>query len=210
MDGDYPDLKKLVELKKNYSFILILDEAHGTGVFGKTGAGLAEEMQVQDQVDIIIGTLGKSLASMGAYVLSDSSTVIDFLINRAGEFIYSTFLSPSQVGSAEAALLVLQSSQNSRDYLQRVSASFRGMIGLAEQELMTPSSPIVPVLIGDPVKTLELRNSLLQQGIMVGAVRPPTVPRHTSRLRISLHTNVTEDALEELGVILKPWIISQT
>ena len=210
MDGDYPDLKKLVELKKNYSFILILDEAHGTGVFGKTGAGLAEEMQVQDQVDIIIGTLGKSLASMGAYVLSDSSTVIDFLINRAGEFIYSTFLPPSQVGSAEAALLVLQSSQNSRDYLQRVSASFRGMIGLAEQELMTPSSPIVPVLIGDPVKTLELRNSLLQQGIMVGAVRPPTVPPHTSRLRISLHTNVTEDALEELGVILKPWIISQT
>ena len=210
MDGDYPDLKKLVELKKNYSFILILDEAHGTGVFGKTGAGLAEEMQVQDQVDIIIGTLGKSLASMGAYVLSDSSTVIDFLINRAGEFIYSTFLSPPQVGSAEAALLVLQSSQNSRDYLQRVSASFRGMIGLAEQELMTPSSPIVPVLIGDPVKTLELRNSLLQQGIMVGAVRPPTVPPHTSRLRISLHTNVTEDALEELGVILKPWIISQT
>ena len=209
MDGDYPDLKKLVELKKNYSFILILDEAHGTGVFGKTGAGLAEEMQVQDQVDIIIGTLGKSLASMGAYVLSDSSTVIDFLINRAGEFIYSTFLSPSQVGSAEAALLVLQSSQNSRDYLQRVSESFRGMIGLAEQELMTPSSPIVPVLIGDPVKTLELRNSLLQQGIMVGAVRPPTVPPHTSRLRISLHTNVTEDALEELRAILKPWIISQ-
>jgi 8-amino-7-oxononanoate synthase len=84
------------------------------------------------------------------------------------------------------------------------------MIGLAEQELMTPSSPIVPVLIGDPVKTLELRNSLLQQGIMVGAVRPPTVPPNTSRLRISLHTNVTEDALEELGVILKPWIISQT
>jgi 8-amino-7-oxononanoate synthase len=210
MDGDYPDLKKLVELKKNYSFILILDEAHGTGVFGKTGAGLAEEMQVQDQVDIIIGTLGKSLASMGAYVLSDSSTVIDFLINRAGEFIYSTFLSPPQVGSAEAALLVLQSSQNSRDYLQRVSASFRGMIGLAEQELMTPCSPIVPVLIGDPAKTLELRNSLLQQGIMVGAVRPPTVPPHTSRLRISLHTKVTEDALEKLGVILKPWIISQT
>jgi 8-amino-7-oxononanoate synthase len=210
MDGDYPDLKKLVELKKDYSFILILDEAHGTGVFGKTGAGLAEEMQVQDQVDIIIGTLGKSLASMGAYVLSDSSTVIDFLINRAGEFIYSTFLSPSQVGSAETAVFVLQSSQDSRDYLQRLSASFRGMIGLAEQELITPSSPIVPVLIGDPVKTLELRNSLLQQGIMVGAVRPPTVPPNTSRLRVSLHTNVTEDALEELGVILKPWIISQT
>ena len=209
MDGDYPDLKKLVELKKHYSFILILDEAHGTGVFGETGAGLAEEMQVQDQVDIIIGTLGKSLASMGAYVLSDSSTVIDFLINRAGEFIYSIFLSPPQVGSAEAAVLLLQSSQDSRKYLQKVSANFRRKLGLVEQELMTPSSPIVPVLIGDPVKTLELRNNLLQQGIMVGAVRPPTVPPHTSRLRISLHTGVTQESLEELGGILKPWIISQ-
>ena len=209
MDGDYPDLKKLVELKKHYSFILILDEAHGTGVFGETGAGLAEEMQVQDHVDIIIGTLGKSLASMGAYVLSNSSTVIDFLINRAGEFIYSTFLSPSQVGSAEAAVLVLQSSQVSREHLQKVSASFRKDILLTEQEFTTPSSPIVPVLIGDPVKTLELRNSLLQKGIMVGAVRPPTVPPHTSRLRISLHTDVTQEALEELGAILKPWIISQ-
>ena len=103
MDGDYPDLKKLVELKKDYPFILILDEAHGTGVFGKTGGGLAEEMQVQDRVDILIGTLGKSLASMGAYVLSDSSTIIDFLVNRAGEFISSTFLSPATVGSAEFA-----------------------------------------------------------------------------------------------------------
>ena len=75
-------------IKKKYPFILILDEAHGKGVFGKTGAGLAEEMQVQDQVDIIIGTLGKSLASMGAYVLSNSSTIIEYLVNYAGEFIY--------------------------------------------------------------------------------------------------------------------------
>ncbi len=210
MDGDYPDLKKLVELKKHYSFILVLDEAHGTGVFGETGAGLAEEMQVQDHVDIIIGTLGKSLASMGAYVLSNSSTVIDFLINRAGEFIYSTFLSPSQVGSAEAAVEVLQSSQVSRDYLQKISANFKEIIDMKEQTLTTPSSPIIPVLISDPVKTLQLRNSLLKKGIMVGAVRPPTVPSETSRLRISLHTDVTQEALEELGAILKPWIKSQS
>ncbi len=209
MDGDYPDLNKLVELKKNYPFVLILDEAHGTGIFGETGAGLAEEMQVQNQVDIIIGTLGKSLASMGAYVLSDSSTVIDFLINRAGEFIYSTFLSPPQVGSAEAAMEILQSSQTNREYLQKISASFRQNLRLAGQELATPSSPIIPVFIGDPVKTLELRNSLLQKGIIVGAVRPPTVPPDTSRLRISLHTGVTQEELEELGELLKPWIISQ-
>ncbi len=204
MDGDYPDLKKLVELKKHYPFILILDEAHGTGVFGETGAGLAEEMQVQDQVDIIIGTLGKSLASMGAYVLSNSSTVIDFLVNRAGEFIYSTFLSPPQVGSAEIALKILQSAEADRKHLHEMSTNFRKIMKLKEQE-ETPS-PIVPVVIGDPVKTLELRNTLLQQGIMVGAIRPPTVPPQTSRLRISLHTGVTRQTLEELGGILEPWL----
>ena len=208
MDGDYPDLKKLVELKKDYPFILILDEAHATGVFGETGGGLAEEMQVQDRVDILIGTLGKSLASMGAYVLSDSSTIIDFLVNRAGEFIYSTFLSPAQVGSAEIALQILQSAQEKRKYLQEISRNFRKILNIEELEGTNTPSPIIPVLIGDPAKTLELRNHLLQRGIMVGAIRPPTVPPHTSRLRISLHTGVTSETLEELGNIINPWINS--
>ena len=208
MDGDYPDLKKLVELKKDYPFILILDEAHATGVFGETGGGLAEEMQVQDQVDILIGTLGKSLASMGAYILSDSSTIIDFLVNRAGEFIYSTFLSPAQVGSAEIALQILQSAQEKRKYLQEISRNFRKILNIEELEGTNTPSPIIPVLIGDPAKTLELRNHLLQRGIMVGAIRPPTVPPHTSRLRISLHTGVTSQTLEELGNIINPWLKS--
>ena len=208
MDGDYPDLKKLVELKKDYPFILVLDEAHGTGVFGETGGGLAEEMQVQDSVDILIGTLGKSLASMGAYILSDSSTIIDFLVNRAGEFIYSTFLSPAQVGAAEIALQILQSAQEKRRYLHEISRSFRKILNIEELEVINTPSPIIPVLIGDPAKTLELRNHLLQNGIMVGAIRPPTVPPHTSRLRISLHTGVTTQTLEELGNIINPWIKS--
>ena len=208
MDGDYPDLKKLVELKKDYPFILILDEAHATGVFGETGGGLAEEMQVQDSVDILIGTLGKSLASMGAYILSDSSTIIDFLVNRAGEFIYSTFLSPAQVGAAEIALQILQSAQEKRRYLQEISRSFRKILNIEELEVINTPSPIIPVLIGDPAKTLELRNHLLENGIMVGAIRPPTVPPHTSRLRISLHTGVTSQTLEELGNIINPWLKS--
>ena len=208
MDGDYPDLKKLVELKKDYPFILILDEAHATCVFGETGGGLAEEMQVQDQVDILIGTLGKSLASMGAYILSDSSTIIDFLVNRAGEFIYSTFLSPAQVGSAEIALQILQPAQEKRKYLQKISRSCRKILNIEELDGINTPSPIVPVLIGDPSKTLELRNHLLKKGIMVGAIRPPTVPPHTSRLRISLHTGVTSQTLEELGNIINPWLKS--
>ncbi|MZH02672.1 MAG: aminotransferase class I/II-fold pyridoxal phosphate-dependent enzyme, partial [Nitrospinae bacterium] len=162
------------------------------------------EMQVQKHVDIIIGTLGKSLASMGAYVVSDSPILIDYLINRAGEFIYSTFLSPSQVGSAEAAVKVLQSSQTNRESLHKVSTHFRNILG--STEIQGPSSPIIPVLIGDPVKTLELKYSLLQKGVLVGAVRPPTVPIDTSRLRISLHTGVTQEALNEVVEILEPWI----
>lgn len=203
MDGDYPDLKKLVELKKQYPFILILDEAHGTGVYGSTGGGLAEEMHVQDQVDIVIGTLGKSIASMGAYVLSNSSTIIDFLVNRAGEFIYSTFLSPAQVGSAEAAIKILQNSHKERQYLHKISRDLRKILHLDDTE---NTSPIIPVLIGDPVKTIDLMNVLMNKGIWVGAIRPPTVPPKTSRLRISLHTNVTQEILEELGLLLNPWI----
>ena len=206
MDGDYPDLKKLVALKKEYPFILILDEAHGTGVFGATGGGLAEEMQVQDQVDILIGTLGKSLASMGAYVLSDSSTLIDYLINRAGEFIYSTFLSPGQVGSSEVALKILQSAKEERSYLHKISRNLRTTLHVKECKSVSYESPIIPVMIGDPGKTIEIRDYLLQRGIMVGAIRPPTVPPHTSRLRISLHTGVTQQTLDELGKILVPWI----
>jgi 8-amino-7-oxononanoate synthase len=206
MDGDYPDLKKLVDLKNDYPFILILDEAHGTGVFGETGGGLAEEMQVQDKVDILIGTLGKSLASMGAYVLSDSSTIIDYLVNRAGEFIYSTFLSPAQVGSAEVALKILQDAKEERKYLHDISRSFRQNLKTNESKEILYDSPIVPVMIGDPGKTLELRNHLLQQGIMVGAIRPPTVPPHTSRLRISLHTGVTQQTLEGLSKVLGSWL----
>jgi 8-amino-7-oxononanoate synthase len=164
-------------------------------------------MQVQDQVDIIIGTLGKALASMGAYVLSNSSTIIDFLVNRAGEFIYSTFLSPAQVGSAEIAVKLLQSASGERQFLQQISTNFRKILKLERPE--GASTPIIPVLIGDPAKTLEIRNNLLQQGIMVGAIRPPTVPPHTSRLRVSLHTGVTQQTLEKLGNILTPWIISR-
>jgi 8-amino-7-oxononanoate synthase len=204
MDGDYPDLEKLVELKKVHPFVLILDEAHGTGVFGETGGGLAEEMQVQDEVDIIIGTLGKSLASMGAYVLSNSSSIIDFLVNKAGEFIYSTFLSPAQVGSAEIAIRILQSAKKERSYLQKISKDFRATLNLNEWN--KDESPIIPVILRDPDKTIELRDRLLQQGIMVGAIRPPTVPHNTSRLRISLHTGITPETLKELAESLLPWL----
>ena len=202
MDGDYPDLKALVALKKKYPFVLVLDEAHGTGVFGESGGGLAEEMNVLDEVDIIIGTLGKALASMGAYVLANNPSIIDYLTNEAGEYIYSTFLPPSQVGAALESIKLIKTFGEQRKYMRRLSKYFRDGFNRKSGEF---ESPIIPILIGDPQETLELRDKLLSDGFLVGAVRPPTVPVNSSRLRISLHSKMNEALVDELLNLLEPW-----
>lgn len=202
MDGDYPDLKKLVALKEKFLFILILDEAHGTGVFGPTGGGLAEEMGVLERVDILVGTLGKALASMGAYVLTRSPLIVEYLINTAGEFIYSTFLSPSQAGAASAALKILRQAHDKRRFLHALSKTLRQGLRESGWSTNTFDTPIVPVIVGDADKALELRGRLLERGILTGAVRPPTVPPGSSRLRISLHSDLTEESLQDLLGVL--------
>ena len=202
MDGDYPDLKKLVQLKNIFPFILILDEAHGTGVFGKDGSGLAEEMGVLSEVDILVGTFGKALASMGAYVLANNSSIINYLTNVAGEYIYSTFLAPSQVGAAHEAIKLLKNFDKQREKIRKLSKYFRNSL---EQNSLSYESPIIPVLIEDPKKTIILRDRLLEKGILVGAVRPPTVPGKTSRLRISLHSGVEKTLVDELLSFLNTW-----
>ena len=202
MDGDYPDLKNLVQLKNIFPFILILDEAHGTGVFGKDGSGLAEEMGVLSEVDILVGTFGKALASMGAYVLANNSSIINFLTNVAGEYIYSTFLAPSQVGAAHEAIKLLKNFDKQREKIRELSKYFRKSLG---QNSLLFESPIIPVLIEDPKETIILRDRLLEKGILVGAVRPPTVPEKTSRLRISLHSGVEKTLVNELLCFLNTW-----
>ena len=202
MDGDYPDLKNLVQLKNIFPFILILDEAHGTGVFGKNGSGLAEEMGVLSEVDILVGTFGKALASMGAYVLANNSSIINYLTNVAGEYIYSTFLAPSQVGAAHEAIKLLKNFDKQRDKIRKLSKYFRNSL---EQNSLSYESPIIPVLIEDPKETIILRDRLLEKGILVGAVRPPTVPGKTSRLRISLHSGVEKTLVDELLSFLNTW-----
>ena len=202
MDGDYPDLKNLVQLKNIFPFILILDEAHGTGVFGKDGSGLAEEMGVLSEVDILVGTFGKALASMGAYVLANNSSIINYLTNVAGEYIYSTFLAPSQVGAAHEAIKLLKNFDKQREEIRKLSKYFRNSL---EQNSLSYESPIIPVLIEDPKETIILRDRLLEKGILVGAVRPPTVPGKTSRLRISLHSGVEKTLVDELLSFLNTW-----
>jgi len=182
-----------------------LDEAHGTGVFGLTGGGLAEEQGVLPEVDILVGTLGKALASMGAYVLTHSKTIIDYLINYSGELIYSTYLGPPQVGAAEAALKIIQNSQNIARNIRSTANQFREQLRNDGWQTNSFDSQIVPIILGDPKDALELRNKLLEYGILVGAVRPPTVPQNSSRLRFSFHADVGGEKVEEILRLLNSW-----
>ena len=202
MDGDYPNLKALIALKKKFPFVLVLDEAHGTGVFGANGGGLAEEMGVLPDIDILVGTLGKSLASMGAYVLANNRSIIDYLSNHAGEYIYSTFLPPSQAGAALEAIKLIKNYSKQREKLRSLSKYFRKALNQSGEQY---ESPIIPILIGDPQETLNLRDALLEKGILVGAVRPPTVPENTSRLRVSLNSEVNESIVDEILNIVSVW-----
>jgi len=205
MDGDYPNLNNLVNLKKRYPFILILDEAHGTGVLGPTGAGLAEEVDVQDDVDIVIGTFGKALAGMGAYVLANSSSVIEYLTNKAGEYIYSTFLSPHQAGVALATIDIVIKANDRRKSLSNISQWLRNKL-LEYMDIETRfHTPIVPLVLGKSNDVLKFQEICMNKGILVAAVRPPTVPKGSSRIRISLNSELSEEQLGKFIDTVKEW-----
>ena len=205
MDGDYPDLKRLVEIKKKYPFILILDEAHGTGVLGNSGAGLAEETGTLNDIDIIIGTLGKSLAGMGAYVLTNLLPIIPYLTNKAGEYIYSTFLSPHQTGVALATIDIVKNASEKRKLLKLTSGWLRNKLAEYIDVQTNYNTPIIPIIIGDIAATQKLQAIFLNKGIIVGAVRPPSVPKGSSRIRLSLNSELTKEKLEPLISIIKEY-----
>ena len=190
MDGDIADLKKLVELKKKYNCILVLDEAHAFGVFGRNGLGVAETAGVINDVDLIVGTFGKAVGSMGAFVVG-RRVLIDYLINSARSFIFSTALPPVNIAFSKWIL------EN------KLGASFEKrerMLSLGKK--LGSQSHIVPVIVGENDKTVELCEILFQNGYFTLPIRPPTVPVGTSRLRLSLTTDITEQDMEKLCSII--------
>ena len=205
MDGDYPDLKKIVKIKQKYPFILILDEAHGTGVLGNKGAGLAEEAGVQNEVDIIIGTFGKALAGMGAYVITNLSYVINYLTNFSGEYIYSTFLSPYHAGVALASIDIVMNSQHKRSQLKNTSKWLRNQLAKYINVETNLHTPIIPLIFNDIETVLKLQKLFLKKGIIVGAVRPPTVPNNSSRIRLTLNCELSKKELEPVIKTIKEW-----
>jgi len=198
MDGDLAPLPEIVELAEKFSATVYLDEAHSTGVLGKKGKGALEHFQISGKNLILMGTLSKALASQGGFVCV-SKAMRDFLVNRARSFIFSTGLNPSAVASALKALEIIESEP------ERV-AKLRGNIHFARQELEkigvalgVDPTPIIPVILGDPDQTVSASKKLLVRGIFVQAIRPPSVPRSQSRLRISLSAGHTRKEISLLA-----------
>lgn len=186
MDGDIEDLKKIVELKKKYNCIMIIDEAHAFGVFGEKGLGVAEELGIIDDVDLLVGTFGKAIGSMGAFV-TGSKTMIDFLINKSRSFIFSTALPPINIAFSKWII---------ETQIPKTAQKRKNMLNLAKK--FGSQSHIIPVVIGENKDTVDLCEVLFHNGYFTLPIRPPTVPVGTSRLRLSLTADIREEELQTL------------
>jgi len=183
MDGDRADLATLIALKEKYDAMLYVDEAHATGLFGANGFGFAADHN--GAIDIVMGTFGKALGSFGAYIAC-STMLHDFLVQRCGGFIYSTALPPTVLGAIEAALEIIPTMQSERDYLQTQAERLRQHLQQQGWQCGTSTTQIIPIILGDEKAATTLAEQLKKSGVLAPAIRPPTVPRGTSRLRISL------------------------
>ena len=195
MDGDCPDLVRLIGLREQYGFVLIVDEAHALGWYGDSGSGLLEQKGFLDQADIIMGTFGKALGSQGAYLILRNGLWERYLTNFAGEFIYSTYFSPAAAAAATKAIDLLEEFSVERSAWLKGSKLFRATLTNGGQKVPTGDSPVIPLVVGDIDTTVTLADCLREENILVGMVRPPTVAPGSSRLRISLKANLDFEAL---------------
>jgi len=213
MDGDIAPLGKLVQLARQYDALLMVDDAHGSGVLGATGRGTAELSGVMDGIDIHMGTLGKGFGSFGAYAAA-SSTICEYLVNKARSFIFSTSLPPAVLAASIAAFDLVDSAegQGLREKLARNVALFKERLAAAGLDTMGSETQIVPVFVGPAEATMEFSRRLLDEGIFVQGIRPPTVPAGSCRLRCTVMATHEPAELEaaaetiakvgrELGVI---------
>lgn len=194
MDGDRADLPALVQLAERHGATLYVDEAHATGVLGPQGRGLAAE---SGGVDVVMGTLGKALGAFGAYI-AGSRTLIDWLVNRCPGFIYTTALPPAVLGAVDAALDLVPGMDAEREGLARNSQRLRQVLTQRNYDTLGSSTQIVPAVIGAEQDTLDAAQSLEDAGVLAVAIRPPTVPDGSSRLRLTLSSALGEADMQRL------------
>ncbi len=197
MDGDMAPLRRLVVLKERFDAWLMVDDAHGGGVLGERGRGTAEHCGCLDQIELQMGTFGKAFGSFGAY-LAAARPVIDLLINRARSFIFSTSLPPGVAAANLAALRLVDSAegQRRREQLETNRRLFAAQLQQAGLELCGSTTQIVPILTRDPEPTMKAAAALLERGICLSGIRPPTVPAGACRLRATLMTDHQPQELE--------------
>ncbi|MFC1667981.1 8-amino-7-oxononanoate synthase [Chlamydiota bacterium] len=196
MDGDIAPLREIVKLAKTYDVIILIDEAHATGVFGKNGQGVADYLGVQKDVDIIMGTFSKALGSLGGYVVG-SKPLINFLRNKARSFMYTTGISPALCAASLAGIEYCESNQQLRDRLWDNTRYLQSGLICMGFQLKNTDSQIIPLIIGDEERTMALATFLFSQKIFIPGIRPPTVPKETSRLRISVMATHTKEQLDK-------------
>ena len=198
MDGDLAPLAQIIRLKTEAGAWLLLDEAHAGGIFGEQGAGLASELGLTSFVDLQMGTLGKSLGSSGGFIAS-RDTIIDHLLNEARTFLFGTALSPSAAASAEAALSIVRSAEGDQ-LRQKLKQNISQFISSYPSPL---SGPIQPIHCGSNSAAAAASQHLQQLGLNVPAIRTPTVPTGTARLRLSLSARHTQDEVAKVIHALK-------
>jgi 8-amino-7-oxononanoate synthase len=198
MDGDIAPLRELAALAQQYGAWLMVDDAHGLGVLGALGRGSLEHCALDaSAVPILVGTLGKALGSFGAFVAGDA-TLIDTLIQRARSYVYTTALPPAIAAATRAALRLVQQEPWRRERLRNLVQRFRAGAATHGLPLMASSTPIQPLLIGESARALRLSEALEKCGFWVGAIRPPTVPRGSARLRVTLSVAHSEEDVDAL------------
>jgi len=193
MDGDIAPLPELVDLKKSHGATLIIDDAHGIGVLGESGAGSREHFSLAStDIDILVGTFGKAFGGFGAFV-AGSETLIDFLIQFARTGIYTTALAPANAYAMLTSLQLFKDEAWRRERLKNLVKRFRD----------NGVTPIQALIIGDAEKAVRVSQALLEKGIVIPAIRPPTVPANTSRLRISFSAEHTDAQIDYLLATLE-------
>lgn len=197
MDGDATDLRALVRLKKKYSNVLLyVDEAHAFGVRGEKGLGCAEEQDCIADIDFLVGTFGKAIASVGAYIVC-RQLIRDYLINKMRTFIFTTALPPINIQWTSWVLKHLSGFQDKREHLLRISTKLKE--ALMEMGVHCPTdSHIVPMIVGSSEDAILKAEELQRKGFYALPVRPPTVPEGTSRIRFSLTADITENEVNQL------------
>ena len=201
MDGDVAPLAEIVELAQRHGLRTVIDEAHGTGALGPGGRGALAEAGLEDEVDVIVGTLGKALGSYGAFVACDE-TMARYLLNAARTFIFSTALPPPAVAAALAALELVAERPERVAKLAANAAALRDALSAEGFDLGGSRTHIVPLVVGEPDRAMRICEAALQRGVFAQAIRPPTVPAMTSRLRLAVMASHREAELRDAARLL--------